>query len=125
VARRRDGAQVIGAALLASARGVGHRPIAERLGRPAATVRGWLRAARGRSELLRASGSRWAFTLDPSLGPVEPARSSLADAVEALATAARAWLLRLGQPGLDPWEIVLVLTGGQLLYGRPRDPPGF
>jgi hypothetical protein len=125
VARRRDGAEVIGAALVASARGAGHRPIAERLGRPPGTVRGWLRAARGRSGLLRASGSRWAFTLDTALGRVEPAGSSLADAVEALATAARAWLLRLGWPGLEPWEIIVLLTGGRLLCGRPRDPPGF
>jgi hypothetical protein len=103
----------------------GHPPIAERIERPPATARGWLRAGQVRAELLRASGSRWAFALDSSLGRFEPDRSSLGDAVEALATAARAWLLRLGRPGLEPWEIVLFLTGGQLLIGRPREPPGF
>ena len=42
--RRADVVEVIGAALRAKARGQGHRPIAARLGRPASTVRGWLRA---------------------------------------------------------------------------------
>ena len=41
VPRRRDGAEVIGEALLAKAQGDGHRRIAARLGRPAGTVRGW------------------------------------------------------------------------------------
>lgn len=41
--RRADAVSVIGAALLAKAGGVGHRPIAASLGRPASTVRGWLR----------------------------------------------------------------------------------
>lgn len=124
VARRRDGAQVIGAALLASARGEGHRPIAARLDRPPATVRGWLRAARSRSALLQASGVRWAYALDGDLRRVQSAGSALGDAVEALAIAARAWTLRLGCPGVGPWELVVLLTGGQLLYGRPREPPG-
>jgi hypothetical protein len=53
VPRRRDGAEVIGEALHHAARGAGHRVIARRLGRPPGTVRGWLRAARARSELLR------------------------------------------------------------------------
>ncbi len=41
--RRADEVTVIGAALLAKAGGCGHRRIATRLGRPASTVRGWLR----------------------------------------------------------------------------------
>ena len=43
VPRRRDGAEVIGEALLDKAQGLGHRGIAARLARPPATVRGWLR----------------------------------------------------------------------------------
>lgn len=39
---RADDADTIGSALLAAAAGQGHRPIAERLGVPADTVRGWL-----------------------------------------------------------------------------------
>lgn len=47
-----DDAGTIGAALLAAATGRGHRLIAERLGVPADTVRGWLRAARAGSQWL-------------------------------------------------------------------------
>jgi transposase-like protein len=121
VPRRRDGAEVIGEALVAGARGDGHRTIARRLGRTPGTVRGWLRAARRRAEPLRCSGVRWAYTLDPELGAITPAGSPLGDAVEALALAARASVLRLA-PGGCPWEVATWLTGG-LLHGQPRDPP--
>ena len=48
LARRADAGAVIGRALEAKAAGAGHRAVAELLGRPASTVRGWLRAlARG------------------------------------------------------------------------------
>ena len=50
VPRRRDGAEVIGTALDAKAQGEGYRPIAARLNRPPATVRGWLCAATRHSE---------------------------------------------------------------------------
>lgn len=43
LARRADSAAVIGTGLLANAKGTGHRKIAELLGRPVSTVRGWLR----------------------------------------------------------------------------------
>jgi hypothetical protein len=121
VPRRRDGAEVIGEALRQAAVGGGHRTIARRLGRPPGTVRGWLRAARGQSEQLRCCGTRWAHALDPQLGAIAPAGSPLADAVQALAIAARAWVLRLGQVAC-PWELIVWLTDG-LLCGRPRDPP--
>src|SRR3954465_1168564 len=49
VPRRRGGAEVIGEALGLAAGGAGHRLIARRIGRPAGTVRGWLRAARARA----------------------------------------------------------------------------
>ena len=52
--RRADAVEVIGAALRAKAAGEGHRPIAARLGRPASTVRGWLRAFAGNAEAVRA-----------------------------------------------------------------------
>lgn len=41
--RRGDPVAVIGLALLAKAGGAGHQRIAEQLGLPASTVRGWLR----------------------------------------------------------------------------------
>jgi transposase-like protein len=91
VPRQRDGAEVIGEALLLTVRGEGHRRIARRLGRPPGTVRGWVRAARARAESLRACGVRWAYALDPGeLVAVTPAGSELGDAVEAIMLAARA-----------------------------------
>ena len=63
---RRAGAmapRLIGAALLAGAQGEGHRTIAARLDRPAATVRGWLRAFARRSEPLQACAVRWTISL--------------------------------------------------------------
>jgi hypothetical protein len=47
------------------------------------------------------------------LGPVVPAGSVLADALEAIAIAARAWVLRFG-PG-EAWPIASTLSGGRLL----------
>jgi hypothetical protein len=120
VPRRRDSAEVIGAALLAKAQGDGHRKIAARLGRPPATVRGWLRAFARRAEAMQSSALRWARTINAQLEP--PATgSSFAAAVDALGIAARACRLYL-QTRAGPWELAVALTGG-LLYGRPRDPP--
>jgi hypothetical protein len=45
--RRGDATEVIGAALLARARGLGWRCVAAELDRPASTVRRWLRSASG------------------------------------------------------------------------------
>jgi len=53
LARRADAGVVIGLALEAKAAGAGHRVIAERLDRPASTVRGWLRAFTARAEQVR------------------------------------------------------------------------
>ncbi len=51
--RRADTAAVIGAALAAKATGAGYRRIAAVLGRPAETVRGWLRRFAERVEAVR------------------------------------------------------------------------
>jgi hypothetical protein len=64
VPRRRDGAEVIGTALLAKAEGDGHRTIAARLGRPPGTVRGWLRAFARRAEAVGSSARRRAHAID-------------------------------------------------------------
>lgn len=122
VPRRRDGAEVIGEALLRAAGGEGHRRIARRLGRPPGTVRGWLRAGRSRAQSLRMSASRLVVSLDHELVAVTPAGSSLGDAVEAIMLAVRAWVLRFGHRGVGPWERAVWLTGG-LLHGRPPLPP--
>ena len=63
--RRRDGVEVIGAALTAKARGDGHRRIAADLGRRPSTVRGWLRRFAEKAVELREHFTRWAHALDP------------------------------------------------------------
>lgn len=114
--RRQDEVAVIGVAIEASVAGSGFRSIADRLGVRAGTVRGWLRRFAERAELIRMLFTRWAVVLDPELGPVLPAGSSVADALEVIAVAVRAWVLRFG-PG-DPWRIACVLSGGLLLATR-------
>lgn len=111
--RRQDEVTVIGTAIEAKVAGSGHRPIAERLGVPVGTVRGWLRRFAERAGRIRAHFTRWAVALDVEIGAVLPAGGSVADAVEAIAVAARAWVLRFG-PG-DPWRIASVMSGGVLL----------
>lgn len=120
VPRRRDGADVIARALLAKARGDGHRKIAQRLGRPATTVRGWLRRFAAIGELVRAAASRWAYALDPQLGPIAPAGSRFADALEAVGVAMRAWALRFGPT--SPWPLMVWIAGG-LLRAPPQPWP--
>ena len=115
---RLDGAEVIGEALRLAVCGLGHRPIAARLDRPPATVRGWLRTARAHAQGLRECATRWVACLDPAPGAVTAAGSQLGDAVEALMLAVRAWVLRFGRDLIGPWERAVWLTGGLLAAGR-------
>lgn len=116
VLRRQDEVLVIGAAIVASLAGWGYRRIARRLGVPADTVRGWLRRFGERAGLLRAHFTRCAGLLDPEIGPVMPAGSGVADAVEVIAVAGRAWTLRFGPA--EPWQVASRLSGGLLLATR-------
>jgi hypothetical protein len=111
--RRQDEVEVIGAAIEAHVGGEGHRPIAERLGVPAGTVRGWLRRFSANAEVIRARFTRCAVALDPELGPIVPAGSVVADALEAIAVAGRAWVLRFGSGPV--WRVVSCLSAGGLL----------
>jgi len=113
LARRVDAAAVIGTALLAGASGAGHRHIAGLIGRPADTVRGWLRRARAGAERIWVHFTAWAHALDPLFPPPVPAGSALADAVEAIGLAARAVSLRLGPRPV--WSLASALTAGTLL----------
>lgn len=114
--RRQDEVSVIGQAIEANVAGEGYRRIASRLGVVADTVRGWLRRFAVRAGQIRAHFTRCAVVLDPELGAVRPAGSGVADALEAIAVAARAWVLRFG-PG-DPWQVASRLSGGVLLATR-------
>lgn len=114
--RRADAAEVIGAALRAKAAGVGHRPIAARLDRPAATVRGWLRAFGRNAEAVRSAVASLLAQLDPLHGPIGPARSVFADAVAAVGAVAAAARRRLPVVGaVSPWQLVSAVTDGRLL----------
>jgi hypothetical protein len=115
--RRGDAAAVIGAALAGAAAGLGHRQVAERAGRPACTVRGWLRRLAARAEALRAAFTRVLCELDPDPLLPAPAGSPVADAVAAIVAAAAAVVRRWGRgaAALSVWELAAAVTGGRLL----------
>lgn len=115
LARRYDEAAVIGMALEAKAAGAGHRSIAVMLGRPASTVRGWLRAFAGSAERVR----RWFTALaaglvaDPPLPA--PAGSPVADGVAAVAAAAVAAARFLAVGKVARWQLAAAVSCGLLL----------
>jgi hypothetical protein len=113
--RRRYDVERIVTALSKRAEGWGYRRIATHLGmsRLAATVRSWLRAFARAAEPLRAYFTRWAYALDPDLGPIGPGGNAVADAVEAIGVAVRAAVQRFGP--LPEWARVARLSGGALL----------
>jgi hypothetical protein len=117
--RRADTAAVIGAALAAKAVGLGHRRIAARLGRPAGTVRGWLRRFAGRVEAVRAVFTRWCRALAPDPVLPGPAGSAWADAIAAVAAAARVIATRFSvasRVGEVPvWHAATAVSAGRLL----------
>jgi predicted Fe-S protein YdhL (DUF1289 family) len=107
LARRADAGEVIGLALEAKAAGAGHRVIAGRLGRPASTVRGWLRAFASRAEQVRSVFTALAASLvtDPPLPA--PAGSPVSDAVAAAAVP--------GVGAVARWQLAAAVTCGLLL----------
>lgn len=111
--RRADSAAVIGWALLAKARGSGHRAIAVLLDRPAGTVRGWLRRFAALARQWREGFTRLLMALDAEPGPVRPRATALADAVEAVGLAAAAASRRLGPR--HPWRWAAAVSRGLLL----------
>ena len=115
LARRADAGEVIGLALEAKAAGAGHRVIAGRLGRPASTVRGWLRAFTARAEQVRLVFTALAASLvtDPPLPA--PAGSPAADAVAAVAAAAAAAARVPGVGVVARWQLAAAVTCGLLL----------
>lgn len=116
VGGRTDLAEPIGAALVAASTGMGHRPIAATLGVPAATARGWLRAARRRvTAALATRLIAWAAatgTGGPSWTPAGHGRLRLL--VEAVGAAAAAWE-RLSGERWPPWQLAVTAAGGRLL----------
>ena len=111
--RRADAVVVIGAALLAKASGLGHRPIAVMSGRPVSTVRGWLRRFGRRAESVRVLFTGLLHALDPGVAAVSPTGSVFGDALDVLGLAAGA-AARLFGPR-PAWEFAASASGGLLL----------
>ena len=117
-----DAGEVIGFALEAKAAGSGHRLVAARLGRPASTVRGWLRAFASRAGQVRLVFTALAASLvtDPPLPG--PAGLLLGDAVAAVAAAAVAAARVPGVGTVARWQLAAAVTCGLLL--APSWPAG-
>ena len=114
--RRADAGAVIGAAVEAAAAGDGHRKIAGLAGRPALTVRGWLRRFAGRAEQVRVFFTVLLAGTGPD--PVMPAGAAglVAAAVSAIAGSAAAVAVRWPPVGEVPvWAAASAASGGRLL----------
>lgn len=112
--RRADLAVVIGQALAAKAAGAGHRRIALALGRPAETVRGWLRRFADRLEQVRGVFTVWLRALDPDPAMPVAAGSAWADAVTVISLVAAAAAHRFVL-AVSLWEVAAAVSGGRLL----------
>jgi hypothetical protein len=117
LAGRQTAVEVIGEALLLVE---GYRPVAERLGVPAETVRDWRQRFGSRAEMIAAHFLVWARALDGSLDPPVPAGSPVADAFEAIGVCTRVASLVLGRRA--PWSWVSALTAGGLLAINTNPP---
>jgi hypothetical protein len=111
--RRRDSVEVIGSALVKHASGIGHRQIADRLGRPPSTVRGWLRRFRRRANELAGFLVQWFLSLATAADPPTPSGSPVGDVIEAVGLATKAGRARFGERA--PWRMAARLSGGGLL----------
>jgi hypothetical protein len=113
--RRADVVGVIGAALAWAAGGWGHRRVAERLGRSASTVRGWLRRFRARAGPLREAFTALLCALGADALLPAAAGSQVADAVAAIVAAAGAVARRWAVLAVSPWLVAGAVTSGRLL----------
>jgi hypothetical protein len=114
--RRADAAAVIVTALVVKAtRGVGFRVIAAVLGRPAETVRGWLRRFAERAEAVRSVFTVWLRAVDADPVMPGPAGGGFADAVSAMGTLRLAIGRRFALPKVSLAQAVVAVSGGRLL----------
>jgi hypothetical protein len=120
--RRADAAAVIWAGLVAAASGLGHRRVAQLLGRSTGTVRGWLRRFVARAEEIRRVFTVVGVRLDPDPVPPTAAGSVFGDAVAAVLFAAGAARRRWGSSlAVSPPQLAVSVTAGGLL-APPRGP---
>ncbi|MGW3686499.1 DUF6431 domain-containing protein [Streptomyces sp. NPDC005125] len=114
--RRADTAVVIGAGLEIAALGMGHRRVAATLGLAEGTVRGWLRAFAGRAEDVRRHFTVVLVALADDPVMPDATRSTLADAVSAVAAAHQAAAARWPHMlTVSRWEFAGRAIGGRLL----------
>jgi hypothetical protein len=124
--RRAYAVELIGAAFVARAAGVGHRGIGSRLEVPAATVRGWLRVMQTRLDRVGTS----LLVLARRVGVDQPVPKAQGcgwlDLLAALEAARTAVTGRFGPVGvLGPvtmWQVACACSAGRLL--APGWPPG-
>lgn len=123
--RRADSVETVWTALTAAARGLGARQVAEQVGVPHTTVRGWIRRARTNAETM----SKAATICISDLGRMTPEQHAkfdtpLATMVHLHGVAATAWVRRFGVdppvPGLTGTlpQIASSITGGWLLIAN-------
>ncbi|MDR1187541.1 MAG: helix-turn-helix domain-containing protein [Bifidobacteriaceae bacterium] len=106
LSRRADSGAVIGRAVELAAAGHGHRKIAAALGRPASTVRGWLRSARAAAAAGTGALRAVAAQVAPDAAAVnpKPAGTPLGDLVAALSALAAAAGARERRQETAPWH---------------------
>ncbi|MFF0134787.1 hypothetical protein ACFYTG_56185 [Streptomyces mirabilis] len=123
LSRRADVVEVIGAGLQMKAGGAGHRAIADLLGRPATTVRGWLRRFAARAAVLAGffTTQLVALAADPVLALPAPAASVFADAVAAVIAVSMAVRARFPMVAAPIWQVASAVSRGSLM--APRWPP--
>jgi hypothetical protein len=112
--RRVDDVAVIGKALLAAAGGLGHRGVAGLVGRPATTVRGWMRRCGELAGVVLAVFGVAAAGFGVEFVVPAPAVGRVGQVVEMVGALGRAVGRRLGG-SRSPWRVAAVVTGGRLL----------
>ena len=117
--RRAYAAGLIGQALVAAARGRGHRLIARDLEVPHGTCAAGSAGLAGSTGQRRATGVQAVVALDPDALPAQAGESELAYALDGLGAAALALGDRFAVQHASPWARVTVLTRGRLLTLSP------
>lgn len=112
-----DAVEVIGEALVAAADGQGQRAIAARLGRPHATVRGWLRRFSARAEATATHAVACVYRFDHRAFRVEPidALPRLRAVLELLAATAASAERYFKTAARSRWQVISALCAGRLL----------